>query len=68
MAEYVHRRWLDWSSWAIVGVYLSAVATAFWRPLWVITMGLAYLGILTMLAGFLADRAYYRRMRREQER
>jgi hypothetical protein len=68
MAEFVHRHWLDWGFWTLVGVYASAVVVAFWRPFWVVTLGLAYLAIVIMCVGSWADNVCYRRMKREQER
>jgi hypothetical protein len=68
VSEFVHRHWLDWSFWLLIGCYASAVVVAFWHPFWVVTMGLAYAALTIIGLGFWADDACYRRMKREQER
>lgn len=68
LAEYIHRHWLDWSFWTLIGVYASAVVVAFWHPFWVVTISLAYITIVLFAGGSWADSITYRRMKREQER
>jgi uncharacterized membrane protein len=68
MAELIHRHWLDWAFWSMVGVYVTVIPVLFYGPLVVVPLTLAVVSVLFVYIGFWADHVTYRRMKRGQER
>lgn len=66
--EWVHRRWSEWSFWLMVGGYLLFIPAIYWHPAWVAATTSLLLGLACMPVGLCVDLAYYRKLRREQER